>query len=104
MRSLIQIIEARRWRPARQLYGVLSYLVAMPRQAFSLLISRSTVFLSLYRSGSWLTGRPPLEPFHLSARLADHAFRRFLRIERTWPWAKAFTTAWHRLTTLPAVT
>ncbi|GAA2017544.1 IS1380-like element ISMsm3 family transposase [Nocardiopsis rhodophaea] len=41
--------------------------------------------------------------YHLPARLADHARRRFLRIERTWPWAKAFTTGWHRLTALPAV-
>lgn len=42
--------------------------------------------------------------YHRPARLADHARHRFLRIERTWPWAKAFTTCWHRLTTLPAVT
>jgi hypothetical protein len=60
---LIQIIEARRWRPARLLCGVLSYLVAMPLQAFSLLISRSTVFLSLQRSASCPTGRPPPAPF-----------------------------------------
>lgn len=44
---MVQIIEPRRWRPARLLCGGLSYLVAMPLQAFSLLISRSTVFLSL---------------------------------------------------------
>ncbi|WP_351237566.1 hypothetical protein [Streptomyces sp. NPDC002133] len=31
----------------------------------------------------------------------DHARRRFLRIKRTGPWAKAFTTCRHRL---PAVT
>ncbi|WP_260463612.1 transposase [Streptomyces sp. TRM72054] len=30
--------------------------------------------------------------YHLPACLADHARRRWLRIERTWPWAKAFTT------------
>ncbi|MEY9998013.1 hypothetical protein ABIE67_010132 [Streptomyces sp. V4I8] len=42
--------------------------------------------------------------YHLPARLADHARRRYLRIERTWPWAKAFTTCWSRLTQLPAVT
>jgi hypothetical protein len=42
--------------------------------------------------------------YHLPARLADHARRRYLRIERTWPWAKAFTTCWHRLTALPAIT
>lgn len=37
----------------------------MPRQAFSLLISRSTVFRSLYRSASWLTDQPPSAPFFL---------------------------------------
>jgi hypothetical protein len=42
--------------------------------------------------------------YHLPARLADHARRRWLRIERTWPWAKAFTTCWQRLTALPAIT
>jgi hypothetical protein len=42
--------------------------------------------------------------YHLPARLTDHARRRWLRIERTWPWAKAFTTCWRRLTALPAVT
>jgi hypothetical protein len=42
--------------------------------------------------------------YHLPARLTDHARRRFLRIEATWPWAAAFTTCWQRLTTLPAVT
>nr|WP_243761759.1 hypothetical protein [Streptomyces sp. YIM 98790] len=30
--------------------------------------------------------------------------RRILRIERTWPWAAAFTTSWNRLTRLPAAT
>lgn len=40
--------------------------------------------------------------YHLPARLAHHARRRFLRIERTWPWAKAFTTSWARLTEFPA--
>ncbi|MET8130013.1 IS1380 family transposase [Streptomyces sp. NPDC005065] len=42
--------------------------------------------------------------YHLPARLAHHARRRFLRIERTWPWASAFTTSWRRLTQLPALT
>ncbi|MFJ9034125.1 IS1380 family transposase [Streptomyces sp. NPDC102274] len=42
--------------------------------------------------------------YHLPARLADHARRRFLRIETTWPWATAFTTCRQRLTALPAVT
>nr|WTB34868.1 hypothetical protein OG781_40145 [Streptomyces sp. NBC_00830] len=40
--------------------------------------------------------------YHLPARRAAHARRRFLRIERTWPWATAFTTCWSRLTELPA--
>ena len=40
--------------------------------------------------------------YHLPARLARHARRRFLRLERTWPWAQAFTTCWRRLTELPA--
>ena len=30
--------------------------------------------------------------YHLPARLAAHARRRWVRIERTWPWADAFTT------------
>jgi hypothetical protein len=42
--------------------------------------------------------------YHLPARLADHARRRWLRVDATWPWAEAFTTCWQRLTTLPAVT
>ncbi|WP_245991543.1 transposase [Streptomyces spongiicola] len=42
--------------------------------------------------------------YHLPARLAKHARRRWLRIEHTWPWANAFTTAWRRLTDLPAAT
>ncbi|MEH0573218.1 MULTISPECIES: IS1380 family transposase [Streptomyces] len=42
--------------------------------------------------------------YHLPARLADHARRRWLRIDATWPWAEAFTTCWQRLTALPAVT
>ncbi|GAA2623058.1 transposase [Streptomyces vastus] len=42
--------------------------------------------------------------YHLPARLARHARRRYLRIERTWPWATAFTTRWTRLTRLPATT
>ncbi|MEU1276349.1 hypothetical protein [Streptomyces sp. NPDC005799] len=41
---------------------------------------------------------------HLPARLADHARRRRLRIEATWPWAQAFTTCWQRLNTLPVLT
>lgn len=42
--------------------------------------------------------------YHLPARLAQHARRRWLRIERTWPWAGAFALAWQRLSALPAVT
>ncbi|MET8272475.1 transposase [Streptomyces sp. NPDC005096] len=41
---------------------------------------------------------------HLPARLAHHVRRRCLRIERTWPWASAFSTSWKRLTQLPAAT
>lgn len=42
--------------------------------------------------------------YHLPARLATHARRRWLRIERTWPWADAFTTAWTRISDLAALT
>jgi hypothetical protein len=42
--------------------------------------------------------------YHLPARLAAHARRRWLRIDGTWPWARAFTTCWRRLTQLPAAT
>jgi hypothetical protein len=42
--------------------------------------------------------------YHLPARLADHARRRWLRIDATWPWAEAFTTCWQRLTAFAAVT
>lgn len=38
--------------------------------------------------------------YHLPARLARH---RWLRIERTWPWATAFTACWRQLAELPAV-
>lgn len=41
--------------------------------------------------------------YHLPARLSRHARCRWLRIEATWPWAGAFTTAWTRLTSLAAV-
>ena len=40
--------------------------------------------------------------YHLPARLARHARRRVLRIERTWPWAGVFTACWTRLAALPA--
>lgn len=42
--------------------------------------------------------------YHLLARLAVHVHRRWLRIERTWPWADVFVLAWKRLTPLPATT
>ncbi|MFI8829323.1 hypothetical protein [Streptomyces sp. NPDC053431] len=42
--------------------------------------------------------------YHLPARLTAHARRRWLRIDRSWPWTDAFAQAWQRLTTLPAVT
>ncbi|MFJ8604426.1 transposase [Streptomyces shenzhenensis] len=42
--------------------------------------------------------------YHLPARLADHARRRWLRIQTTWPWATALTTCWQRLTALLAIT
>ncbi|MFI1936909.1 transposase [Streptomyces purpureus] len=41
--------------------------------------------------------------YHLPARLANHARRRRLRIEHSWPWADAFVVAWQRLTALPAI-
>ncbi|MGW6412362.1 transposase [Streptomyces vinaceus] len=41
---------------------------------------------------------------HLPARPSRHARRRWLRIETTWPWASAFTTAWTRINSLPAIT
>ena len=42
--------------------------------------------------------------YHLPARLAKHARRRYLRVERTWPGASAFTTIWRRLIQLPSTT
>lgn len=42
--------------------------------------------------------------YHLPARLTAHARRRTLHLDRTWPWATAFTTAWQRATQLPALT
>ncbi|MFJ8604309.1 transposase [Streptomyces shenzhenensis] len=45
-----------------------------------------------------------LRLYHLPARLVRHARRRILCIERTWPWATAFTTSWNRITQLPVVT
>ncbi|MEV4116010.1 IS1380 family transposase [Nonomuraea sp. NPDC049695] len=55
-------------------------------------------------------GLEPAEPdtmryrlYHLPARLAAHARRRHVRIERSWPWVPAFVLAWQRLTQLPAL-
>jgi hypothetical protein len=42
--------------------------------------------------------------YHLPARLTSHARRHTLHLDRTWPWAAAFTTAWHHATQLSAVT
>jgi Transposase DDE domain group 1 len=42
--------------------------------------------------------------YHLPARLTSHARRRTLRLDRSWPWASAFATAWHHATKLSAVT
>ncbi|MGW1736262.1 hypothetical protein [Streptomyces sp. NPDC001999] len=42
--------------------------------------------------------------YHLPARLTAHARRRTLHLDRAWPWATAFTTAWQRATELPAGT
>lgn len=39
--------------------------------------------------------------YHLPAKLTRHARYRVLAIERTWPWAQAFTTCWRRLGALP---
>ena len=38
---------------------------------------------------------------HIPARLTSHARRRTLKIERTWPWAKALIEAWERLEAIP---
>ncbi|GAB4084015.1 IS1380-like element ISMsm3 family transposase [Myceligenerans cantabricum] len=42
--------------------------------------------------------------YRLPARLARHARTRWLRFDRDHPHTDAITTAWHRLTNLPAVT
>ncbi|WP_258563833.1 hypothetical protein [Streptomyces himalayensis] len=63
--------------------------------------------LPLHNSEDLANAEPDTMRFrlcHLPARLARQARRRYLRIERTWPWASAFTTSWRRLTQLPAVT
>lgn len=40
---------------------------------------------------------------HLPARLTTQARRHTLHLDRTWPWAAAFTTAWRHATELPAL-
>ncbi|MEN3305357.1 MAG: hypothetical protein V7603_1559 [Micromonosporaceae bacterium] len=42
--------------------------------------------------------------WHLPAKLAHHARRRWLTISATWPWRDAFALCWHRLNTLPTPT
>lgn len=42
--------------------------------------------------------------YHLPARLTAHARRHTLHLDREWPWASAFTTAWQRAIQLPALT
>jgi hypothetical protein len=42
--------------------------------------------------------------WHLPARLASHARRRWLNISSSWPWRDAFTTCWQRLCQLPSPT
>ena len=39
---------------------------------------------------------------HIPARLANHARTRTLKIEQTWPWARAVVEAWKRLGAIPA--
>ncbi|MFD0507482.1 IS1380 family transposase [Streptomyces chiangmaiensis] len=61
--------------------------------------------LTLHDTGELATAEPDTMRFrlyHLPARLAKHARRRWLRIETTWPWADAFTISWRRLGALPA--
>jgi hypothetical protein len=42
--------------------------------------------------------------YGVPARYARHARRRWLRSDRTWPWADALVTAWRRLGALPTPT
>ncbi|GAA2017551.1 IS1380-like element ISMsm3 family transposase [Nocardiopsis rhodophaea] len=61
--------------------------------------------LTLHDQGDLARAEPETMRFrlyHLPARLARHARHRFLRLERTWPWAEAFATSWRRLSGLPA--
>ena len=38
---------------------------------------------------------------HAAARLVRGGRRRHLKIQATWPWAEAITTAWQRINALP---
>jgi hypothetical protein len=38
---------------------------------------------------------------HAAARLVRGGRRRRLKIQETWPWAEAITTAWQRIDALP---
>ena len=38
---------------------------------------------------------------HAAARLVRGGRRRRLKIQATWPWAEAITTAWQRIDALP---
>jgi hypothetical protein len=38
---------------------------------------------------------------HAAARLTRGGRRRHLKIQATWPWAQAITTAWQRIDALP---
>jgi hypothetical protein len=38
---------------------------------------------------------------HTAARLARGGRRRRLKVQATWPWAEAITTAWQRINALP---
>ncbi|MFZ3475158.1 transposase [Streptomyces sp. 4.24] len=63
--------------------------------------------LALHDQGDLVQAGPDTMRFrlyHLPARLSRHAHRRWLRIESTWPRAKAFTAAWTRITNLTTVT
>jgi len=38
---------------------------------------------------------------HAAARLVRGGRRRLLKIQASWPWAEAITTAWRRIDALP---
>ncbi|MEU3795668.1 hypothetical protein AB0F07_38760 [Streptomyces fructofermentans] len=66
-----------------------------------------TRFLLLHHEPELAAAGPEtlrMKLYHLPARLTAHARRRVLHLDRTWPWARAFTTAWQRATQLPPPT